>query len=122
MRTTRRRDNVESLQRRNHFLHRQLPIGRLLLGEGERLGRGVTMVVVTPSVDHQWVAAARDVRRRGVTVIAVLIDPSTFGGPSGAESVLGELQASRIPSYLVRNGDNLSEALSRQMSFARPRF
>jgi len=36
--------------------------------------------------------------------------------------LLGELQASRIPAYLVRNGDNLSESLSRQLSYARLRF
>jgi uncharacterized protein (DUF58 family) len=100
----------------------ELPIGRLLLGEGERLGRGVTLVVITPSVDQQWVAAARDVRRRGVTIIAVVVDPATFGGPDGAEDVMAELQASRIQAYLVRNGDNLSESLSRQLSFARPRY
>ena len=100
----------------------ELPLGQLLLAEGERLGRGVTIVVITPSVDRHWIAAARDVRRRGVTIIAVLIDPATFGGPGGAEDAIGELQASRIPAYLVRNGDNLSESLSRQMSFARPRF
>lgn len=100
----------------------ELPLGQLLLAEGERLGRGVTIVVITPSVDRHWIAAARDVRRRGVTIIAVLVDPATFGGPGGAEDAIGELQASRIPAYLVRNGDNLSESLSRQMSFARPRF
>jgi uncharacterized protein (DUF58 family) len=100
----------------------ELPIGQLLLGEGERLGRGVTMVVITPSIDRHWIAAARDVRRRGVTIIAVLVDPASFGGPEGADDVLGELQASRIPAYLVRNGDNLSEALSRQLSYARLRF
>jgi uncharacterized protein (DUF58 family) len=100
----------------------ELPIGQLLLGEGERLGRGVTIVVITPSLDRHWIAAARDVRRRGVTIIAVLLDPASFGGPEGAETTLGELQASRIPAYLVRNGDNLSESLSRQLSYARPRF
>jgi uncharacterized protein (DUF58 family) len=99
-----------------------LPIGQLLLGEGERLGRGVTMVVITPSIDRHWIAAARDVRRRGVTIIAVLLDPASFGGPEGAENTMAELQASRIPAYLVRNGDNLSESLSRQLSFTRPRF
>jgi hypothetical protein len=99
-----------------------IPLGQVLLGEGERLGRGVTLVVITPSLDRFWIAAARDVMRRGVAVTAVLIDPEGFGGPAGAERAIAELQASRVPGYLVRNGDNLSEALSRQMSFARPRL
>ncbi|MBN1640060.1 MAG: DUF58 domain-containing protein [Anaerolineae bacterium] len=100
----------------------QIPVGQVLLGEGERLGRGVTLVVITPSLDRFWIAAARDVMRRGVTLIAVLVDPEGFGGPAGADRAIAELQASRIPAYLVRNGDNLSEALSRQMSFTRPRL
>ena len=99
----------------------EIPLGQVLLGEGERLGRGVTLVVITPSLDPLWIAAARDIMRRGVRVIAVIVDPEGFGGPEGAVSAIGELQASRIPAYLVRNGDDLSVALSRQMSFARPR-
>ncbi len=99
-----------------------IPLGQILLGEGARLGRGVTLVVITSSVDRMWIAAARDIMRRGVTIIAVVVDPGGFGGPEGAEAAIGELQASRIPSYLVRKDDNLSLALSRQMSFSRPAF
>ena len=99
-----------------------IPLGQIMLGEGARLGRGVTLVVITSSVDRLWIAAARDIMRRGVTVIAVVVDPSGFGGPEGAEAAIGELQASRIPAYLVQKDDNLSLALSRQMSFARPRL
>jgi uncharacterized protein (DUF58 family) len=97
-----------------------IPLGQILLGEGAALGRGVTLVVITSSLDSMWVAAARDIRRRGVSVIAVVVDPNGFGGPEGAERAIGELQASRIPAYMVRRDDNLSEALSRQMSFSRP--
>jgi len=97
-----------------------IPLGQILLGEGAALGRGVTLVVITSSLDNMWVAAARDIRRRGVSVVAVVIDPSGFGGPGGADTVIGELQASRIPAYLVSKDDNLSQALSRQMSFSRP--
>jgi uncharacterized protein (DUF58 family) len=97
-----------------------IPLGQILLGEGVALGRGVTLVVITSSLDSMWVAAARDIRRRGVSVVAVVIDPNGFGGPEGADTVIGELQASRIPAYLVSKDDNLSQALSRQMSFSRP--
>lgn len=99
----------------------EVSLAQILISEGDRLGRGITLVVITPSLDRHWIAAARDVMRRGVRLIAVLVDPATFGGPAGVEAALGELQASRIPAYVVRNGDNLAQALSRQMSFERAR-
>ncbi|MBN1935080.1 MAG: DUF58 domain-containing protein [Anaerolineae bacterium] len=89
---------------------------QVLLTEGDRLGRGVTLVVITPSMDRTWVAASRELMRRGATIIAVVIDPTTFGGSSGDPTeVMAELHASKIPAYLVRNGDDLAVALSRQI-------
>lgn len=97
----------------------EIPMAQVLLSEGERLGRGVTLIAITASVDSHWVAAVHDLMRRGVRVVGVLIDPESFGGPEGATIALGELQASRVPSYLVRNGDDLSRALSQQRVFTR---
>ena len=91
-----------------------------LLAEGERLGRGITLVLVTPSLDRGWIAAARDLMRRGVRIVAVVVDPSSFGGEGDATAAIAELQMSRIPAYLVRRGDDLAQALSRQRAFDRP--
>jgi uncharacterized protein (DUF58 family) len=97
----------------------EIPLTQVLLSEGERLGRGVTLVAITPSLDRTWVAAARDLARRGVRIVAIVIDPLSFGGQGDAESIIAELQVSRVPAYLVRNGDDLARALSRQMAFTR---
>ena len=94
-----------------------IPLTQILLSEGERLGRGVTLVVITPSLDRSWVAASRDLARRGVRIVAIVLDPESFGGQRGAENVIAELQMSRVPAYLVRNGDDLARALARQMAF-----
>lgn len=99
--------------------HGEIPITQVLLTEGERLGRGVTLVVITPSLDPVWVAAARDLVRRGVRIVAIVIDPKSFGGPKESAHILAELQASRIPAYLVRSGDDLAQALSQQRVFSR---
>ena len=97
----------------------EVPLTQVLLSEGERLGRGVTLVVITPSLDRTWVAASRDLTRRGVQIVAIVVDPESFGGQGRAEEVVTELQMSRVPAYLVRNGDDLASALSRQIAFAR---
>jgi len=96
-----------------------VPMMQVLLTEGERLGRGVTLVVITPSVNNQWVAAARDLMRRSVRVVAVVIDPESFGGPPHAPQIVAELHASRIPTYLVKRGDDLAQALSQQSVLSR---
>jgi uncharacterized protein (DUF58 family) len=100
----------------------EVPMTQLLLAEGERLGRGITLVLVTSSLDRAWIAAARDLMRRGVRIVAVVVDPGSFGGEGDASAAIAELQMSRIPAYLVRNGDNLAQALSRQRAFDRPVF
>jgi uncharacterized protein (DUF58 family) len=97
----------------------EIPMTQVLLSEGERLGRGVTLVVITPSLDPSWVAAARDLSRRGVRLVAIVVDPGTFGGEGEAADILTELQISRIPAYLVHNGDDLTAALSHQVSTGR---
>jgi uncharacterized protein (DUF58 family) len=103
----------------------EVPFHQVLLSEGERLGRGVTLVIITPSLDRSWVAATRDLTRRGIRIVVILIDPASFGGPGGSEQILFELRASSIPTYLVHNGDDLTQALSqhstlRQGAFSQP--
>ena len=90
---------------------------QVLLTEGDRLGRGVTLVVITPSLDPLWVAAARELVRRGATIIAVLIDSTTFGNKLGNPAeIMAELHASKIPAYLVRKGDDLATALAQPVA------
>ncbi len=91
------------------------PLAQALMTEGERLGRGVNLVVITPSLEHRWVIVSRDLARRGVRVIAVVIDPAGFGGPDGAQNLIGELQAIGVPTYLVHKDDNLAKVLSQQI-------
>jgi uncharacterized protein (DUF58 family) len=97
----------------------EIPLAQVLLSEGERLGRGVTLVVITPSLDRMWVAATRDLSRRGVRMVAIVVDPESFGGAGSAEDIIGELQVSSVPAYLAREGDDLTRALSQQTSFGR---
>jgi uncharacterized protein (DUF58 family) len=100
-----------------------VPMTQVLLTEGDRLGRGITLVVITPAMDHTWVAASRELMRRGARVIAVVVDPTGFGGAGDPQAIMSELHASKIPAYLVRKDDDLAVALSQQLSYAprRPR-
>ena len=89
------------------------PFSHVLSLESARLTRSVTCVVITPSVEPAWVKAVRESKRRGLRVIAVIVDPHSFGGRGQAQSAATELLANGIPCYVVRQGDDLNQALSR---------
>jgi hypothetical protein len=62
----------------------------------------------------------RGLRARGVQGVGVLLAARTFGPAPDWQPVQAELQASGLPSYLVRRGDNLAVALT-QLSGRPPR-
>jgi len=71
------------------------------------------LIAITPSAELDWVRALRETKRRGVRVIAIVVDPKSFGGFGDARGAAAELAASGIPAYIVRAGDDLRAALSR---------
>jgi hypothetical protein len=46
-------------------------------------------------------------------VVSVLIDPASFGGEKTNKGLALLLQASGVMTYEIRNGDNMTVALSR---------
>ena len=69
------------------------------------------LTLVTASVEPQWVASLTHLRRQGVEVSVVLVDRSSFGSPTNMSVPLEALSANLIPVYMVRQGDNLNDAL-----------
>lgn len=85
---------------------------QLLSIEGDQLSRGTTVILITPSTREAWVEAASRLLRRGLRVIAVLIDAETFGGHSGARRVANRLANLRIPLVTIKQGDDIAAVLS----------
>lgn len=75
------------------------------------LSRFNTLTVVTPSRRSEWIPALASLRRDGVNVAVVYIDPTDFGAQPDVQSPLDFLHSSDIPVYLVRRGQPLNEAL-----------
>jgi uncharacterized protein (DUF58 family) len=90
-----------------------IPLAEILSAEGVHLKRNTTALIVTASDQHYWIAAARDMKQRGIRVIAVLLESRSFGSLRGNEGLVAELSISGIPTYLVREGDDLALALAR---------
>jgi uncharacterized protein (DUF58 family) len=80
--------------------------------EIDHLPRGVTLILVTPSWDTRWVLGAQALKRHGLRVVAVVVDPATFGGEFSNARNVEELWAAGVPAYRIHNGDDLTAALA----------
>jgi uncharacterized protein (DUF58 family) len=89
-----------------------MPIAQIISAEGKALGRNTSVVVVTPSDDTRWVDSLRDLRRRGIRGIGVLTDAKSFGGKANTEATIAALHHNGIQAYRIREGDDLSAALT----------
>jgi uncharacterized protein (DUF58 family) len=92
--------------------HGEVPLADLLNHEGRRFGRHTTLVVITPSADESWVVSLQLLAGHGVKLAAILLEPRTFGGEGNALLVYSALAALDLPTYLVKQSDDISEALS----------
>ncbi len=93
------------------------PVAEVLLNTLAQLRRGMTICIITPSTDRDWVRALASLRRRGVGTVVVLVDRASFETqvPEGWGAELGALHHALaeydIGYYQLAKGDNLGEAL-----------
>ncbi len=92
----------------------QLRFQEALAMEADRLPRGATLILITASWDMRWVVAAQSLKRRGLRVVGVVLDPATFGGSQSSAALADTLWvAAGIAAYRVKNGDDLAAALTK---------
>ena len=89
----------------------EIPLAEIIAAEGTQLRRNTTAIIITPTDQNFWVTA-RDVIERGVRVVAVLIERQSFGHPRSNQDLVNQLAVSGMATYLVREGDDLAEALA----------
>ena len=105
-----------------------MPLADSLVQGLPRLRRGMTAVVITPSVDLAWLRPLASLRSRGVASAVVTLDAATFGG--AAAGVSGDRPRSAVPdaqqvralrhalaeydlrTYRVSAGSRLAEVLA----------
>ena len=71
----------------------------------------VSLAVVTSSVEPGWGVALESVVKQGVTATAVIVDPTSFGAREDPGLLLSRLQRRGVPTYLLRKGEDMSQAL-----------
>lgn len=97
------------------------PLAEVLTAEGGRFGRHSTLVVITASTDDRVVAALGMLLARGVKALAIVIEPSTFGGPESSLLLISGLTAINVPTYLLKRGDDIGRALAHGAGLAASR-
>ena len=75
------------------------------------LNRFNTLTVITPSPYAEWVNALGSLRRSGVKASVILIDPQGFGDAVSIEPVMNSVFWHNVPSYVVKRGQLLNQAL-----------
>lgn len=89
-----------------------LPFAELIRLEAARIPRGSTLLLITSSLSTDWVGQAQIVARRGVKVVCIIFNPLTFGVTQPLSPVTDALHTYRIPSHVIRYGENIAAVLS----------
>jgi uncharacterized protein (DUF58 family) len=92
----------------------QNSVHEMLATEAHSFTRGTTLVVITASLDTRWLVEAQKLAQRGVKPVCIYIEPASFGGIYASDDIRAKLQHLKIPSLVVRYGDDLSLALSQR--------
>jgi len=91
-------------------------LAEVLFQNTAKLGRFVSLIVVTSSGATEWVSVLQNMTRGGLSIAVVLVDPASFGGDQSCSEVVMRLLRAGIPAYVVRRGDSLTFALGRPVA------
>lgn len=98
--------------------HSPQSLAEVLLAESQRFGRNCTLVIITSSLDERWVGALQQLLYRGIRATVLFVDPQSFGGWRDPEPILMRLAELRVPTYRLRQGQPLGDALQDQTAVA----
>ncbi len=99
----------------------EFSLDQMLSLEATHLGRGTTVVLITAAQHERWIAEAHTLVRRGMRVIAVLLDAHSFGAPFSRLPYLQQMaEAAGLTVYIIRQDDDLTSALSYRVGRYRP--
>lgn len=90
----------------------QAPLADMLNAESHLFPRGTTIIAVTAITRDTWSVAARQLARRGLRIVTVLVNPASFGSTRSADGLAAALQANGMVTYVVNNGDDLTAVFS----------
>jgi uncharacterized protein (DUF58 family) len=97
----------------------EIPMDTLLASQLDRFEAGSAVVVIMPPVRREVAEPLRRAMNYGVIVTVILLDPISFGGETGTESMARSLVSSGLHVYVMRRGAEISRALDSRLHYAR---
>ncbi|MCY3778870.1 MAG: DUF58 domain-containing protein [Chloroflexi bacterium] len=91
-----------------------LSLREVLSLETHQFMRGTTVMIITSSLQQEWLHEAQVLIRRGIRPICVFIDPQTFNAQLDSSSFRGMLQLAKIPTIRVGKDDDIAAALEQR--------
>jgi uncharacterized protein (DUF58 family) len=77
------------------------PLGQLIGEAASILGRGITAMLITPSMDAEWLVALVDLQQRGIATSVLLLDAISFGGSGNVGALVGLLSDRGVATRVV---------------------
>ena len=79
----------------------QLPLSEFLERANPALGNRISLIVITPSINNDWMSSLTHLLWKGISPTVILMDPASFGAPQSADSVAGVLAEMGIPRFIL---------------------
>jgi uncharacterized protein (DUF58 family) len=92
----------------------RIPFHRILTGASRQMSSNSVAIIITASTRSEVVNSILKLKKQGIQTVAILLDATTFGGNGSIQDTEKRLRAAKVAVYIVKKGDNLSEALSNQ--------
>ncbi len=87
-------------------------LAEVLREERNLFATSSSIVIITSSTSGDWIQAVNTMMNEVPQIVVILVDPHSFGAEGAVDRALNLLYLSGALSYVVRKGDDLSEALS----------
>lgn len=86
----------------------------MLRMQSVNFSRGTTLIIITSTLDPQWLTQVQQIMERGVKPVCIFVDPVSFGSTHASDEMQQRLLSLRIPTLVIRYGDDLSHQLSQR--------
>jgi uncharacterized protein (DUF58 family) len=92
----------------------QVPLSKLISRVQGQLNGNSVCVVITASARPELAESVLQAQKTGVRLVVIWLDASSFGGEAGPQDMQNRLQALNVPTYIVKQGEDLAETLNSQ--------
>jgi uncharacterized protein (DUF58 family) len=77
--------------------------------------RGTTLIIITSSLNPDWITESQILNSRGIRTMCILVDAESMGADANTNNVYSRLRLAKIPTIVVRNRDDLTSVLEQRI-------